>query len=81
MTGPGNFINLQELKINNLSGNASINPGDANITGSSIYRKSVGVNFAIGDFSSSNSVHSNMYYDPDLSDQNSGQSPTSSSQI
>lgn len=76
-----NFINLQGIKINNQSGNASINPGDANVTGSSIYTKSVGVNFAIGEFACSKSVHSNLYYDPDLSDQNSGQSPTGSAQI
>lgn len=77
----GHFINLQGFKIDNLSGNASINPGDANVTGNSIYSKSVGVNFAIGDFVSSKSVHSNLYFDPDVSDQNSGQSPTGSAQV
>jgi hypothetical protein len=76
-----NFFNLQGIKVVNISGNASINPGSANISGNGIVCKVVGVSFSIGDASISNSLNNNTYFDPDVSDQNSGASPSNSSQL
>jgi hypothetical protein len=76
-----NFFNLQGIKIVNISGNASINPGSSNISGNGITGKIVGLSFGIGDGSITNSMHYNTYIDPDLVDQNEGASPSNSSQL
>jgi hypothetical protein len=76
-----NLFNLQGIKIVNISGNASINPGSSNISGNGITAKVVGLSFGIGDASVTNAMNFNTYIDPDLVDQNEGASPSNSSQL
>jgi hypothetical protein len=76
-----NFFNLQGIKIINISGNASINPGSSNISGNGITGKIVGLSFGIGDASVTNSLNYNTYIDPDVVDQNEGASPSNSAQL
>ncbi|WP_102345830.1 spore germination protein [Bacillus sp. Marseille-P3661] len=75
------FFNTQGVKINNISGNASINSGEANLSGNGIDQKNIGIAFSIGDFSPVFNQQINRYVDPDFSDFNEGASPSNAQQI
>lgn len=69
------------LKINNVSGNASINFGDASFSSNSITVKNQGKAFAIGDGTLVCSQMNNGWLDPDVTDQDQSASPEFSSSI
>lgn len=69
------------IKINTISGNASINFGDATFSSSSVTIKAQGNAFGIGDLSRVWAPMQNNWLDNDMSDQNSGQSPSNASPI
>ncbi|WP_449539782.1 spore germination protein [Ferdinandcohnia sp. Marseille-Q9671] len=69
------------IKINSVSGNASIHFGDATISSSSVTVKAQGNAFSIGDLSKVWSPMSNGWMDNDGNDQDSGGSPTTSAPL
>ena len=69
------------LKINNISGNASINFGDATFTASSVTKKTQGVAFSIGDGSAVWGPMYNNWFDPDIIDQDESASPAASNPL
>ncbi|MCH1627375.1 spore germination protein [Ferdinandcohnia quinoae] len=64
------------IKINSQSGNSSVNFGDASIANNSVTKKGQGNALGIGDLSSVFAPMNNRWIDNDVSDQNSGNSPS-----
>jgi len=62
-------INLYYLKINSISGNASITIGEATHSSHTSNIKSQGVNSSYGDTSPTEAMLENVYIDPDVNDQ------------
>jgi hypothetical protein len=62
-------INLYYLKINSISGNASITIGEATHNSHTSNIKSQGVNSSYGDTSPTEAMLENVYIDPDINDQ------------
>lgn len=61
--------NIFNIKINNISKNASINFGNAVHEGHNVNDKSQGTNESIGDASPASALNKNWLNDPDLKDQ------------
>jgi hypothetical protein len=62
-------INIYTLKINSISGNASVNLGESFHNSHSSNTKSTGANTSYGDEAPSISTMKNLYVDPDVNDQ------------
>jgi hypothetical protein len=74
-------IIIGPIKINNQAGNASVNFGDTSISGSSVTIKGQGNVFGIGDLAHVFAPMHNGWLDNDISDQNSGNSPSATKPI
>ncbi|SEB42810.1 spore germination protein [Paenibacillus sp. GP183] len=62
-------INIYTLKINSISGNASVNIGESLHTSHTSNTKSTGANMSYGDEAPSIATMKNLYVDPDEYDQ------------
>jgi hypothetical protein len=62
-------INIYTLKINSISGNASVNIGESFHNSPTSNSKSTGANTSYGDEAPSISTMKNLYVDPDVNDQ------------
>jgi hypothetical protein len=62
-------INIYTLKINSISGNASVNIGESFHNSHTANSKSTGANTSYGDEAPSISTMKNLYVDPDEYDQ------------
>ncbi|WP_100397794.1 spore germination protein [Bacillus sp. FJAT-44742] len=60
--------NIFNIKINNISSNASVNFGNAVHEGHNVNDKSQGTNTAIGDLSPLSAWNKNQLLDPDVND-------------
>lgn len=75
------IFNIANVKINSISGNASINLGESTISSPSVTTKAQGTTFSVGDGAPISSQTSNGWADQDWKDQDSSLSPGYSSQI